>query len=354
MRSRHALTPERIRAVLAGHDKMARLARSRRGEVPLPLPSRIPDFDAGENLMHPVAPQLDAMFGEGTARQMLDHTRLTELLSILSRGTIEDQVARTRALDERMKEPAVAPRLRLWERVTEGLTRMVLGNPTEAKIRKLRSYDEAEVAAVLGMLDELEAVFPSEVARIRIRHVPGHRERLEAEVNAARAPAGSLGLTEARVRAVIGLVRELAPESKKVQMYLREPGIYWYWDLPVEKVFGPRVAGRIAKRGDDPQRFFEDLNWIRVISANIGRGETIAFRLAEGRIEEDPRAWKSPYRRNQAAEQRRSEARAEGAREVHEILARIDPEAEAAVHALLPEVQRVFREAAHAPEFPRA
>jgi hypothetical protein len=217
----------------------------------------------------------------------------------------------------------------------------------DVRIAQLRLITDDEIRAVLRLLDELQPAFPREVADIRIQHDPGERERREAEANAERATAAEDGprLSPRRIARVLSLVPRITADSRKVGQFFRDPGVYSYWGVGVEKAFGKKAMKTLAAAGEDPEAYFTDLNWIRIISRIIAGGQTVAGSLAKLRTMEQPDAWMNPYDRPGKAA-KRAEGFASGMAWVADIQRRISPDAEQSVRRLLPEIQRVARESA--------
>lgn len=218
------------------------------------------------------------------------------------------------------------------------------------RVVQLRLITDEEAGAVLQLLDELQPAFPHEVAAVRVRHVPGERARREAEADAERATDAADGprLSPRRVARVLSLVPRIAAGSRKVADFFRDPGVYSYWGVGVEKAFGRKVMKTLAAAGEDPQAYFDDLNWIRIISRIIANGQTVAGSLARLKTMERPESWINPYERPGRAA-KRAEGFASGMTEIAAIQRRISREAEEAVRRLLPEIERVARETAGAP-----
>ncbi|HEU0302146.1 MAG TPA: hypothetical protein VFR37_22005 [Longimicrobium sp.] len=333
------LNVEAIRAFLASREEMEKRLRRRPARGSMSLPWQMPDVMRGENLLHLMRDQFDAVAGHGAGDHMAMQMRLAQVLGVLARGTVADAIERDAAQAERMGQLGVD---------AETL-RMMRAN-LEVHAAQLRLITDDEVRAVLACLDELEAAFRMEVAQIRMRHVPGERERREAEADAGRAADAEDGprLSPRRIARVLSLVPAIAADSRRVAAFFRDPGVYSYWGVGVEKAFGKKAMKTLAKHGEDPEAFFTDLNWIRIISRIIAGGGTVAASLAKLKTMEQPDAWTNPYERPGKAA-RQAAAFASGMSEVAAIQRKISREAEEAVRRLLPEIQRVARETAGTP-----
>lgn len=330
------LTVESIRAYLASNDEMAKRMQKPAAKRMMSFPEQMPDVARGENMVHLMRGQMDALMGPGTGDHMAMQMRLMDVLQILSRGTPEEEIERQRAQEERMQRMGIPADMLEQMRAN-----------VEVRMAQLRLITNDEVQAVLTCLDELEPAFPLQVPEVRMRHVPGERERREAEAEAERStnpddPDGPR-LTPERIDRVLALLPRIS-DAPQVHAFFASPGVYAFWDADVKKAFGKQVAKTLAAEGEDPQAFLTDLNWIRLISELLSNGGSVAASLARLKAMEQPQAWQNPFDRPGRAA-KRAAGFASGMGHLADIHRKITHQAEDAVRQRLPEIERVLREA---------
>jgi hypothetical protein len=334
------LTVESIRAFLASSGEMQKRARNPRAKTMMHFPEQMPDVARGENMIHLMRGQMDALLGPGTGDHMAMQTRLMDVLNVLSHGTVEEEIERTRAKADRVAQMGARMPAEMLEQMRGGM---------DMRIAQLRLITDEEVGAVLACLDELEPAFPLQVPEVRVRHVPGERERREAEADAERASGDAEDaprLTPERIRQVLAVVPQIA-DSQKVRDFVGGSPPYAYLGMDVEKAFGKQVMKRLAGLGENPEAFYADLGWIRIISRIVSKGGTVAESLARLKMLEQPEAWRNPYERPGKAA-KRAAGFASGMGQLADLHRKISRQAEDAVRQCLPEIERVFGEAAAA------
>lgn len=331
------LTAESIRAFLASREEMQKRARNPRAKTMMSFPEQMPDVMRGENMIHLMRGQMDALLGPGTGDHMAMQTRLMDVLDVLSRGTVAEEIERTRAQIDRVARMGARAPAEMLEQMRSGM---------DMRIAQLRLVTDEEVGAVLACLDELEPAFPLQVPEVRMRHVPGARERLQAEADAERASDAEDGprLTPERIRQVLAVVPRIA-DSQKVRDFVGSSLPYAYLGVDVQKAFGKQVMKRLAGLGEDPEAFYADLGWIRFISRILSRGGTVAESLARLKMLEQPQAWHNPYGSPGKAA-KRAATFASGMGVAADMHRKISHQAEDAVRQCLPEIERVFGEVA--------
>jgi hypothetical protein len=339
------LTPERIRELVAEHEDVARRLRSPAGREML----RPPDLatfvseDAGAGavsldaarFMDALTAQIDQRMGPGTGAHVMDMTRLQELLSVLSMGTIEDAIAREKAKVAAMEKLDVPSFLAAQ-----------LREHAPAVEARLLDFLGSEVDAVLSSLDVIESAFPAQARLIRVRHREGRAAATTRSGTGASSddsePWSSPRLTPARIRRVLELVRELAPTSKKLRVLVADPGVYVGFGESAEKLLGKNPIKELAKRGENADAFVASLVWIKIIAGNLRRTGSIGATLEEVRALADPAAWKMAHL-SPAQSARRAEGFASTMTSVGSALERVDAESERAVLECMDEIQAELR-----------
>ena len=330
------LTAERIRAAMEGTPGFARRLRGaeRRG-APIELPADLPSADEhapGGTLIPLLAKAFDAVAGPGAGTFVSDSTRLLELLGHLAEGTIEDAAAREEAMAEN-------------HHVFVHDERMAAQYSARCRQRAaaLRAIPAEEVQAVLASLDQIETVYPREVARVRFRHDPKVRaERLAAAATLRTGDPARPALTPERVRRVLEVLRQLVPVPQKMQAMFGTR--YALEGKPALELLGAAMVKKVAKLGEDPEAYARDLFWTQLIAYLIDRGKSVDEQIAETIGTTDPSAWLTPHAAPARAK-RLSAAIAAMMRIPFEAMRRIAPSEEAAVRDIFPELLPVLETA---------
>jgi len=327
------LTEDRIRALVRNASHFYKKARSRAGRTMHAAPTEMPDLAAGETLINVMGDQFDATMGPGGGRFMADSTRLQFLLGLLAHGSIDDAAA---AFERRANRIDTA-------RINPAFVGMMRDNQAihEARLRAIPQY---EVDAVLACLDEIATVYPGQAQTVRARHNPAVREGLQQAAIASRTGDPSRPqLTEDRIRRVLDVLSAIVPGPQMLVRPLHE-GTFALYGKTAGQMFPKTTVKKIRELGEEPDTFARDFGWLMLISSNLGQGDSITDRIRDALPKQSAEAWLM-------APQAPAEARARAERFAAmmsgplALLCRVGHEEEAAVKALLDEIQQRVRSA---------
>jgi hypothetical protein len=171
-------------------------------------------------------------------------------------------------------------------------------------------------------------------------------KRLEAAKSHRQEDPSRPQLTAERVRRVLDVLEAVVPGPMMVVRTLNEPG-FVLQSQTAKKMFPATTLKKIAAQGEDPDVFARDYAWMRIISDNIGRGDTIDERIREMIPYQKAESWLIAAH-SPAFGKKRAEKFATAMKGPFELLSRVGRDEEGAVLSVIDEIQarlRAVREA---------
>jgi hypothetical protein len=328
------LTEDRIRALVRDAPHFQKKARSKAGRTTmLPVPDGMPDIAAGETMINLMGASIDAVVGPGGGQFLADSNRLLWLLTVLAKGTVDDAIAHHRKRAAGLEAA----------RVPQWVADMARSNGDIHEMQ-LRAIPQAEVDAVMACLDEVAAVYPGPVASVRERHTVVDREKLMQAIAVLRTgdPLRPQ-LTADRIRRVLDVLAAVVPGPSKMMLALKDTASA-FLGRPAREVFPATTVKKIVAQGEDPDLFARDFLWLRIITEDLRRSPSIDERIFDEIPRPKAHLWIEVALAPDSPE--RTEKIAAWMWRPLELLFRTGRDEEAAVKALLGEIQRRLQSAA--------
>lgn len=214
------------------------------------------------------------------------HARLRLVLDVLTRGTIDEEIARKRMAAEIVRQ--VVGKLGLPSDQ----------NPTVAELARLETLQPSEAIAVLESLDVVEPHFPDLVRSVRLRHDRGFAALQVAAAGDQRGGDPTRPeLTRERIAELLELVPRIHAREPAIGEHLFRPSLPDENGKSARRLLGTRLAAVVEELAGDVHAFARDLFWLHFIAFRVRGDESIDGALFRAIEHSAPGTWKPLPRR---------------------------------------------------------